>query len=53
MNQVGVELDKSKPKLKELITMILYVDDRMPEINMGIDELEKGAITADEFLSKN
>lgn len=52
MNQIGVELDKSKPKLKELITMILYVDDRMPEINMGIDELQKGAITADEFLVK-
>ncbi|EDS76997.1 YhgE/Pip domain-containing protein [Clostridium massiliodielmoense] len=52
MNQVGVELDKSKPKLKELITMILYVDDRIPEINKGIDELQKGAITADEFLGK-
>ncbi|KGM98274.1 phage infection protein [Clostridium novyi A str. 4552] len=52
MNQVGVELDKSKPKLKELITMILYVDDRIPEINKGVDELQKGAITADEFLGK-
>lgn len=52
VNKLGVELDKSKPKLKELTNMILYVDDRIPEINLGINELEKGAITVDEFLQK-
>ncbi|MCY6957709.1 YhgE/Pip domain-containing protein [Clostridium brassicae] len=50
VNKLGIELDESKPKLKELISMILYVDDRMPEINKGIDALEKGTVTLEEFL---
>ncbi|MCD3352040.1 YhgE/Pip domain-containing protein [Clostridium botulinum D/C] len=52
VNKLGIELDKSKPKLKELTNMILYVDDKIPEINAGIDQLQKGAITVDQFLGK-
>ncbi|EPY2277580.1 YhgE/Pip family protein [Clostridium sporogenes] len=51
-NKLGIELEKGKPKLKDLMNMIFYVNDKMPEINASIDKLEKGAITLEEFIEK-
>ncbi|NFC46939.1 YhgE/Pip domain-containing protein [Clostridium botulinum] len=51
-NKLGIELEKGKPKLKDLINMIFYVNDKIPEINASIDKLEKGAITLEEFIEK-
>lgn len=51
-NKLGIELEKGKPKLKDLMNMIFYVNDKIPEINASIDKLEKGAITLEEFIEK-
>ncbi|APQ71556.1 phage infection protein [Clostridium botulinum] len=51
-NKLGIELEKEKPKLKDLMNMIFYVNDKIPEINASIDKLEKGAITLEEFIEK-
>ncbi|NFG96046.1 YhgE/Pip domain-containing protein [Clostridium sporogenes] len=51
-NKLGIELEKGKPKLKDLMNMIFYVNDKIPEINASIDNLEKGAITLEEFIEK-
>ncbi|AUM96707.1 TPA: YhgE/Pip domain-containing protein [Clostridium botulinum] len=51
-NELGIELEKGKPKLKDLMNMIFYVNDKIPEINASIDNLEKGAITLEEFIEK-
>ncbi|WP_251861912.1 YhgE/Pip domain-containing protein [Clostridium sp. Marseille-Q2269] len=51
-NNVGIELEKGKPKLKDLMNMIFYVNDKIPEINASIDKLEKGAITLEQFIEK-
>ncbi|AUN18775.1 phage infection protein [Clostridium botulinum] len=51
-NKLGIELEKGKPKLKDLMNMIFYVNDKIPEINAYIDKLEKGAITLEEFIEK-
>ncbi len=51
-NNLGIELEKGKPKLKDLMNMIFYVNDKIPEINSSIDKLEKGAITLEEFIEK-
>ncbi|EJO5348918.1 YhgE/Pip domain-containing protein [Clostridium botulinum] len=52
LNKLGIELEKGKPKLKDLMNMIFYVNDKIPEINSSIDKLEKGAITLEEFIEK-
>ncbi|NFQ00694.1 YhgE/Pip domain-containing protein [Clostridium sporogenes] len=51
-NKLGIELEKGKPKLKDLMNMIFYVNDKIPQINASIDKLEKGAITLEEFIEK-
>ncbi|WP_050606850.1 YhgE/Pip domain-containing protein [Clostridium niameyense] len=51
-NKLGVELEKGKPKLKDLTNMIFYIDSKIPDINNDIDKLEKGAITLEEFINK-
>ncbi len=51
-NKLGIELEKGKPKLKDLMNMIFYVNDKIPEINASINKLEKGAITLEEFIEK-
>ncbi|MBY6924021.1 YhgE/Pip domain-containing protein [Clostridium botulinum] len=51
-NKLGIELEKGKPKLKDLMNMIFYVNDKISEINASIDKLEKGAITLEEFIEK-
>ncbi|MDU1322689.1 MAG: YhgE/Pip domain-containing protein [Clostridium botulinum] len=51
-NKLGIELEKGKLKLKDLMNMIFYVNDKIPEINASIDKLEKGAITLEEFIEK-
>ena len=51
-NKLGIELEKGKPKVKDLMNMIFYVNDKIPEINASIDNLEKGAITLEEFIEK-
>ncbi|NFE82200.1 YhgE/Pip domain-containing protein [Clostridium sporogenes] len=51
-NKLGIELAKGKPKLKDLMNMIFYVNDKIPEINASINKLEKGAITLEEFIEK-
>lgn len=52
INKLGIELEKGKPKLKDLVNMIFYVDNKIPEINKSIEELEKGATTLDGFINK-
>ena len=39
LNQLGVELGKSKPQLKSLVDLMISADDKMPEIGKSIDNV--------------
>ncbi|WP_125152984.1 YhgE/Pip domain-containing protein [Clostridium rectalis] len=51
-NKLGIQIEEEKPKIKELINIILYINNKIPEINKSIDELYNGAITLESFIKK-
>lgn len=51
-NEFGIELEKGKPKLKELSNIIIYVDSKMPEINKDIDTLYNGTFELEKIIKK-
>ncbi|WP_027623057.1 YhgE/Pip family protein [Clostridium lundense] len=51
-NQFGIELEKGKPKLKELSNIIIYVDSKMPQINKDIDTLYNGTFELEKIIKK-
>lgn len=51
-NKLGIEIEKSKPKLKDMMNIIFYIDKKSPEINKAIDKVQKGALTLREFIDE-
>lgn len=49
-NQFGVELEKSKPKLKDLSEILFFIDSKIPDINKSLTEITEGVTTLEEFL---
>ena len=52
LNQIGVELEKSKPQLESLVDMIIKIDDKMPEAGKSIQNVYDGSVTLQKYLQK-
>lgn len=51
-NELGILLEKNKPKLQEISNTILYIDQKIPEINKSVDDYYKEAVKIG-FLVEN
>lgn len=50
LNQIGFELEKSKPQLTSLIDMMINVDDKMPEIGKSIDNVYAESLVFQKYM---
>ncbi|WP_238858775.1 YhgE/Pip domain-containing protein [Clostridium sp. YIM B02569] len=50
MNAYGIELEKIKPQLEELMNIINDIDNNLPQIGEGINNAYNGAVDLNNFI---
>lgn len=50
MNAYGIELERIKPQLEELMNIINDIDNNLPQIGEGINNAYNGAVDLNNFI---
>lgn len=51
-NELGLELSKGKPILKQFMDVLFELDEKIPEINKAVDDVYNQTVTLNNFIDK-
>lgn len=51
-NEIGIDIEENRPQLRNIMDSIYKLDENMPELEVILNEVVNGTISASELLSK-